>query len=76
MRNKWGWTGLCLGMDDDPGRIREHIDYNLLTWLTEETMRGNSLLNLILKNKKEMVGDVKVKGSLGCSEMRWWGSGS
>lgn len=44
--------------------------------MIEEAMRGNTLLNLILKNKKEMVGDVKVEGSLGCSEMRWWGSGS
>ena len=33
-----------------------------------EAMRRGALLDLILTNKEGLVGDVKVKGSLGCSD--------
>ncbi|GAB0190818.1 nucleoside diphosphate kinase 6 [Grus japonensis] len=34
----------------------------------EESMRRGGMLDLILTNKEGLVGNVKLKGSLGCSE--------
>ncbi|GAB0190901.1 hypothetical protein GRJ2_001555400 [Grus japonensis] len=34
----------------------------------EEPMRTGALLDLMLTNNKGLVGDMKVKGSLGCSD--------
>ncbi|GAB0182648.1 hypothetical protein GRJ2_000730100 [Grus japonensis] len=36
--------------------------------MTEEPMRRGAMLDLILTNKEGLVGDVKLKGSLGCSD--------
>lgn len=33
----------------------------------EETTRRGSMLDLILINKEELMGNVKIKGSLGCN---------
>lgn len=44
--------------------------------VTEELMRGGVLLDLILTNKGEVVGNVKVREVLPAVMMRWWSSGS
>ncbi|GAB0207738.1 hypothetical protein GRJ2_003239500 [Grus japonensis] len=49
-------------------RFLQSIDDNFLTWVVEETMRRGMLLDLVLTNKEGLVGDVKVGGSLGCSD--------
>jgi len=36
-------------------------------------MRG-SMLDLVLTNKEELVGNVKLKGSLAAVTMKWWSS--
>jgi len=36
--------------------------------VTEELTRRGALLDLILTTTKGLVGDVKVKGNLGCSD--------
>lgn len=41
------------------------VDYHLLTHMTKETMRVNTLLDLIITNKEELVVDVKSGGSFG-----------
>jgi len=34
----------------------------------EKPTRRGALLDLILTNKEGLIGDVKIKGSLGCSD--------
>ncbi|GAB0179421.1 hypothetical protein GRJ2_000407400 [Grus japonensis] len=49
-------------------RFLECIDDNFLLQVTEEpTMRG-AMLDLVSTNKEGLVGNVKLKGSLGCSD--------
>jgi len=38
-----------------------------LTQVVNKPRRGGALLDLLLTKKEELVGDVKVKGSPGCS---------
>jgi len=49
-------------------RFLQSIDDNFLMQAVEEPMRRGVLLDLILMNKEELVADVKVGGSLGCSD--------
>ncbi|KAM6092638.1 uncharacterized protein LJ206_005604 [Theristicus caerulescens] len=50
------------------GRFLECIDGNFLLQLIEEPMRRGAMLDLVLTNKERLVGNVKFKGSLGCSD--------
>ncbi|GAB0183945.1 mitochondrial enolase superfamily member 1 [Grus japonensis] len=49
-------------------KFLECVDDNLLLQVIEEPMRRGAMLDLILTNKEGLVGDVKLKGSLGCSD--------
>ncbi|GAB0199978.1 hypothetical protein GRJ2_002463200 [Grus japonensis] len=49
-------------------RFVECIDYKVLLQVIEEPMRRGAMLDLILTNKEGLAGDVKLKGSLGCSD--------
>ncbi|KAK4806898.1 hypothetical protein QYF61_012619 [Mycteria americana] len=49
-------------------RFLEGIDNNFLTQVIEEPMRRGALLVIIFTNKEGLLGDVKVEGSLGCSD--------
>ncbi|KAM9608247.1 uncharacterized protein ACIBXB_000772 [Morphnus guianensis] len=49
-------------------RLLECIDDNFLLEVIEEPMRGGAMLDLVLTNKEGLVGNVKLKGSLGCSD--------
>ncbi|GAB0206807.1 hypothetical protein GRJ2_003146300 [Grus japonensis] len=49
-------------------RFLECIDDNFLLQVIEEPMRRGAMLDLVLTNKEGLVGDVKLKGSLGCSD--------
>lgn len=53
--------------DDFPGVI---IDDDFPTRVTEELAWGSSLLKLMLMNKERLVKDVKVVGSLRCSDQK------
>jgi len=48
-------------------RFLECID-NFLLHVREEPTRRGAVLDLVLTNKEGLVGDVKLKGSLGCSD--------
>ncbi|GAB0183292.1 hypothetical protein GRJ2_000794500 [Grus japonensis] len=48
-------------------RFLTHIDDNFLLQVTEEPTRRGVVLYLVLTNKEGLVGNVKLKGSLGCS---------
>lgn len=48
-------------------RFLDWIDDNFLTQVINKPTRGRALLDLFLAKKEELVGDVKVKGSPGCS---------
>lgn len=50
-----------------PRRILESIGGNCLTQVVEAPTRNGVFLNLSLKNREGLVGDVKVGGSFGCS---------
>lgn len=39
-------------------------------------IRKGGLLDLIIRNKEELVGDMKVGSALGAVTVRWWSSGS
>ncbi|GAB0207806.1 hypothetical protein GRJ2_003246300 [Grus japonensis] len=49
-------------------RFLECVDDIFLLQVIEEPMRRSGMLDLILTNKEGLVGDVKLKGSLGCSD--------
>ncbi|GAB0208424.1 mitochondrial enolase superfamily member 1 [Grus japonensis] len=49
-------------------KFLECIDDNFLLQVTEEPTRRDAMLDLILTNKEGLVGDVKLKGSLGCND--------
>ncbi|GAB0203750.1 hypothetical protein GRJ2_002840600 [Grus japonensis] len=50
-------------------RFLECIDGNfVLLQMIEEPTRRGAMLDLVLTNKEGLVGDVKLKGSLGCSD--------
>ncbi|GAB0203516.1 hypothetical protein GRJ2_002817200 [Grus japonensis] len=49
-------------------RFLECIDDNFLLQVIKEPMRRGAMLDLVLTNKERLVGNVKLKGSLGCSD--------
>ncbi|GAB0193880.1 mitochondrial enolase superfamily member 1 [Grus japonensis] len=49
-------------------KFMECVDDNFFLHVTEEPTRRGAMLGLILTNKEGLVGDVKLKGSLGCSD--------
>ncbi|GAB0209305.1 hypothetical protein GRJ2_003396200 [Grus japonensis] len=49
-------------------KFLECVNDNFLLQVIEEPMRKGAMLDLILTNKEGLVGDVKLKGSLGCSD--------
>ncbi|GAB0209576.1 hypothetical protein GRJ2_003423300 [Grus japonensis] len=55
-------------------KFLECVDDNFLLQVIEEPMRRGAMLDLVLTNKEGLVGDVKLKGSLSCSDH--WNSGS
>lgn len=56
------------GLLRQSGRFLECTDDNFLLQMIKEPMRRGALLGLILTNKKGLVRNVKIKGSLGCSD--------
>ena len=48
---------------------------NFLTQLVSELTREGALLDLLLVNREELVGEVKVGGPLGCSDHECGGLG-
>ncbi|GAB0186773.1 hypothetical protein GRJ2_001142600 [Grus japonensis] len=49
-------------------RFLECIDDNFLLDVTEKPTRRGAMLDLVLTNEEELVGNVKLKGSFGCSD--------
>lgn len=49
-------------------RFLQCIDDNMLLHVTKEPIRRGVLLDLILTNKDRLVGNMKVKSSLGCTD--------
>ncbi|GAB0209349.1 hypothetical protein GRJ2_003400600 [Grus japonensis] len=49
-------------------KFLECINDNFLLQVIEEPMRRGAMLHLVLTNKEGLVGNVKLKGSLGCSD--------
>jgi len=49
-------------------RFLECIEDNFLLQVTEKPTRRGAMLDLVLTNKEGLVGNVKGKGSLGCSD--------
>ena len=49
-------------------RLVESIDDNFLVQVVDRPTRGEVLLDLLLTNAEEIIKDVNVGGSLGCSD--------
>ncbi|GAB0179564.1 hypothetical protein GRJ2_000421700 [Grus japonensis] len=49
-------------------KFLECIDDNFLLQVIEESTRRGAMLDLVLTNKEGLVGNVKLNGSLGCSD--------
>ncbi|PKU32130.1 dtw domain-containing protein 2 [Limosa lapponica baueri] len=49
-------------------KFLECVNDNFLLQMIEEPMRKGTVLDLVLTNKEGLVGNVKFKGSLGCSD--------
>jgi len=51
------------------GGLHHHnIDDNFLLQVIEDLMSRGAALDLVLTNKEGLVGNVKLRGSLGCSD--------
>ncbi|GAB0199701.1 hypothetical protein GRJ2_002435500 [Grus japonensis] len=50
------------------GRFLECVDDNFLLQVKEDSKRKGAMLDLVLTNKERLVGNVKLKGSFGCSD--------
>ncbi|GAB0205450.1 hypothetical protein GRJ2_003010600 [Grus japonensis] len=61
------WRGNTAGHKQSR-RFLECVDDNFLLQVIEEPTRRGAMLDLLLTNKEGLVGDVKLKGSLGCSD--------
>lgn len=49
-------------------RLLESTDDNLLVQVLDRLIRGEVLLDLVLTNAEEIIKDIKIGCSLGCSE--------
>jgi len=49
-------------------RLLECIEDNFLSQVISTSTRGDAILDLVVINASELVGDVKIGGSLGCSD--------
>jgi len=49
-------------------RLLECIEDNFLSQVISTPTRGDAILHLVVTNASELVGDVKIGGSLGCSD--------
>ncbi|GAB0204934.1 mitochondrial enolase superfamily member 1 [Grus japonensis] len=49
-------------------KFLECVNDNFLLQVTEEPTRRGAMLDLVLTSEEGLVGDVKLKGSLGCSD--------
>ena len=49
-------------------RFLESSEDNFLAQVIDELTRGEALLDLVLTNAEESVKEVKIEGSLGCSD--------
>ncbi|GAB0179072.1 hypothetical protein GRJ2_000372500 [Grus japonensis] len=49
-------------------RFLECVDDNFLLQVIENSKRKGAMLDLVLTNKEGLVGNVKLKGSLGCND--------
>ncbi|KAF1446075.1 hypothetical protein FQV07_0012864, partial [Pygoscelis papua] len=49
-------------------RLLECIEDNFLSQVIGNPTRGDAILDLLVTNASELIGDVKIGGSLGCSD--------
>ncbi|GAB0199653.1 lysine-specific histone demethylase 1A [Grus japonensis] len=61
------WRGNTAGHKQSR-RFLECIDHNFLLQVKEEPTRRGAMLDLVLTTKEGLVGNVKLKGSLGCND--------
>ena len=50
-----------------PKRVLECIEDNVLSQVIDGPTRGDAILDLMVTSASELIGDVKIRGSLGCS---------
>ena len=50
-------------------RLLECIEDNFLSQVIDIPTRGNAILDLLVINARELMGDVKIRASLGCSDI-------
>ncbi|OPJ62008.1 hypothetical protein AV530_002704 [Patagioenas fasciata monilis] len=49
-------------------RLLECLEDNFCSQVTDDPARGNAILDLMVTNASELIGDVKIGGSLGSSD--------
>ena len=49
-------------------RLLECTEDNFLSQVTDSPTRGDAVLDLVITNASELIGDVRIGGSLGCSD--------
>jgi len=49
-------------------RLLEHTEDNSSSQVTDSPTRGDVILDLMVTNAREFIGDIKTGGSLGCSD--------
>lgn len=51
-----------------PRRFLAHVeDHFLIQWVKDSPVRGEALLGLFLTNRNELIGEVRISGSLSCT---------
>ncbi|GAB0205858.1 hypothetical protein GRJ2_003051400 [Grus japonensis] len=61
------WTD-NIGGHKQSRRFLEHVHDNFFLQVTEDPTRRGAMLDLVLTSKEGLVGNVKLKGNLGCSD--------
>ena len=56
-------------------RFLESVKDNFLVQVIDGPTQGGALLDLVVTNEEESIREVKIGGSLGCSDHAlWWSS--
>jgi len=57
-------------------RFLDCVDDNFLLQMTEKSTRRGAMLDLVLTKTVELLGSVKLRGTLAAVTMKWWSSRS
>lgn len=61
------WHPARVKLPQQSRRLPECTEDNILSQVIDSPTRGDEILDLMVTNTSELIGDIKIGGSLGCS---------